>query len=75
MKIEIIATTNSSDLKDKDHFNHLSGLLAGICYMPSSFEDLKNQSEEKILKRSEVTKTGGHHSVFGNLFCAAANAL
>jgi len=64
MKIEVIATTNNGILKDKDSFNKLSGLLAGICYMPANFETLKAQSEEKILKRSQMTKEGGHHSVF-----------
>lgn len=64
MKIEAIATTNNEILKDKYSFNRLSGILAGICYMPSNFEDLKAQSEEKILKRSEMTKQSGHHSVF-----------
>lgn len=64
MKIDVIATTNNENLKDKESFNHLSGLLAGICYMPSSFEKLQKQSEDKILKRSEMTKQSGHHSVF-----------
>ena len=64
MKIDIIATTNTENLKDKDDFNYLSGLLAGICYMPSDFEKLKAQSPEKILKRSDMTKQNGHHSVF-----------
>lgn len=64
MKIEIVATTSCENLNDKNDFNHLSGILAGICYMPSNFEKLKNQSKEKILKRSEITKKNGHHSVF-----------
>lgn len=64
MKIEVVATTNSEHFNDKDDFNHLSGLLAGICYMPSGFEELKKQSDEKILNRSLVTKKSGHHSVF-----------
>ena len=68
MKIEVIATTNSDNLKDKNSFDYLSGLLAGICYMPSSFEALQKQDAEKILKRSDTTKQSGHHSVFEHAY-------
>lgn len=64
MKVEVIATTSTENLSNKNDFNHLSGLLAGICYMPTNFDKLKNQTEEKILKRSDITKKNGHHSVF-----------
>ena len=64
MKIEVVATTSYENLNDKNNFNYLSGILAGICYMPSGFDQLKNQSEEKIIKRSDLTKKNGHHSVF-----------
>ena len=64
MKIEVVATTSYENLNNKNNFNYLSGILAGICYMPSGFDQLKNQSEEKIMKRSDLTKKNGHHSVF-----------
>lgn len=64
MKIEVVATTSNQYLNNKNDFDYLSGLLAGICYMPSDFDKLKKQSKEKILNRSHLTKTGGHHSVF-----------
>ena len=64
MNIEVIATTSTENLNNRDDFNYMSGLLAGICYMPSTFEQLKTQSQEKTLKRSDTTKKNGHHSVF-----------
>ena len=64
MNVKVIATTTTEGLNNKDDFNYMSGLLAGICYMPTNFEQLKNQCQEKILNRSDTTKKNGHHSVF-----------
>lgn len=47
-----------------EQYNYYAGLAAGICYMPNDFEALKNKPQQTTLNRAEMTKTGGHHSVF-----------
>ena len=66
MKIKIVATTstNENNFEDQNKFNKFSGKVAGICYMPGSFEDLMSEKEEKTMKRANSTKENGHHSVF-----------
>ena len=46
----------------KHSFDVFSGKAGGICYMPSSWDKLNNEPEEKSLKRSSLTKENGHHS-------------
>ncbi len=64
MKVSVIANTSCDEINDKELFTKLGGKLAGICYMPNNFEALENESEEKTLRRANVTKSSGHHSVF-----------
>ncbi len=64
MKIRVIATTNTKNFMDKNEFDKFSGIVAGVCYMKNTFEDLENQPETTIFKRAERTKNDGHHSVF-----------
>ncbi len=66
MEIKLIATTttNSNNFEDKVKFDKFSGKVAGICYMPGTFDDLLLESEEKTIKRANLTKNSGHHSVF-----------
>lgn len=64
MEIDVIATTHVGYNADKNDFDMFSGKMAGVCYMPSTFEDLKNEDETKTIKRMNLTKNNGHHSVF-----------
>lgn len=55
-----------------DHINesdvyHMSGLNAGICYMPEDYDTLSKEPLEKTIKRAEQSKLMGHHSVFGHM--------
>lgn len=68
MKISITATThvanNPKDIASKAEFDNFGGKSAGICYMPSSFNDLLNEPAEKTARRTLQTKNSGHHSVY-----------
>lgn len=66
MEIRVLAATapyNSSENK-QEYFNKLSGEVAGICYMPSTIDNILNQPLEKKLRRAQTTKESWHHSVF-----------
>ena len=47
----------------KESFDKFGGKAGGICYMPDTWETLDNESDIKSLRRAEMTKEGGHHSV------------
>lgn len=63
MEIKILATTNKN-IVGKNEFNLLSGQVAGVCYMKDNINALLNEPVEKSLKRADLTKNNGHHSVF-----------
>lgn len=64
MRVEIVASTSRQLPNFKEEFDELGGELAGICYMPHTFEDIKNQSLEKKFARANMVKSSGHHSIF-----------
>lgn len=64
MDISIIATTHMGHVAEKQDFDNLSGKAAGVCYMPSTFNELLNEDENKTIKRINQTKESGHHSVY-----------
>ena len=66
MEIKIIATTATDykNFENSEQYNIFSGKVAGVCYMPNTFDDLINESQEKTLKSCNLTKNNGHHSVF-----------
>ena len=64
MNISIIATTNMGYIAEKHEFDALSGKAAGVCYMPSTFDELLKEDKVKTNKRVLQTKESGHHSVF-----------
>lgn len=64
MDIDVIATTHVGYTADKDDFDMFSGRMAGVCYMSSTFDDLKKEDPEKTRKRMNLTKNNGHHSVY-----------
>ena len=64
MKIKVIGCTNTNYTPNKDEIEIFCGKSAGICYMPSTYEKIENEDREKTLKRINLTKTNGHHSVY-----------
>lgn len=64
MKVEIVASTSRQLPNFREEFDELGGELAGICYMPHTFDDVKNQPLDRKLARAGLVKDGGHHSVF-----------
>ena len=60
---EQIGRSNST-LEDHVEF---SGLNAGVCYMPATFEALKSQPTETKIKRGKSTIGRTHHSVAGHV--------
>ena len=63
MNVEIIASTKLG-VESKENFEILSGKAAGVCYMPSTFNELINEDVAKTNRRVNQTKQSGHHSVF-----------
>lgn len=64
MEISVIASTHVGYEADKNEFDVFSGKTAGVCYMASSFSELLKEDKEKTVKRCNLTKNNGHHSVF-----------
>ena len=52
MEVKIIAetSTNPKNFEDASDYNQFSGRVAGVCYMPGSYQDLENEPIEKTLK-------------------------
>jgi len=66
MKIQIIGSTKKGNILKKEEALEFGATLAGICYMPDSFEALKNEDKEKNKNRQRLTLENGHHSVYGH---------
>ena len=52
---------------DKDEAIKLSGKIAGVCYDKEGFAHLENESEEKTMRRVDMTLNNGHHSVYDHI--------
>lgn len=52
---------------NKDEAIKLSGQIAGICYDKEGYDHLKNEPEEKTMRRVNMTINNGHHSVYDHL--------
>ena len=52
---------------NKDEAIKLSGQIAGICYDKEGYDHLKNEPEEKTMRRVDMTINNGHHSVYDHL--------
>lgn len=63
MKISVIGSTCNS----KDEAVLFAGRAAGVCYMPSSFESLASEPEERTFARAKGTLVSGHHSVYDHI--------
>lgn len=64
MKISILGSTKPEYILSKEEAIKFGGKSAGICYMPDDINTLISESEEKTLKRANMTLNSGHHSVF-----------
>jgi len=53
---------------DKEEAIKLSGKIAGVCYDKEGFLHLVNESEEKTMRRAQMTLDNGHHSVYDHVF-------
>lgn len=70
MKFNIKSFTVAKDnitAEDLKEAERLSGIYAGICYMPNTFEALE-QNTEAALKRVQGTLKKGHHSVMSHIY-------
>ena len=51
----------------KERALNLSGKIAGVCYDKEGFNHLLNESEQKTLRRIDMTLNNGHHSVYDHI--------
>ena len=58
---------NEDGTYNKDEAIKLSGQIAGICYDKEGYDHLKNEPEEKTMRRVDMTINNGHHSVYDHL--------
>ncbi len=52
---------------DKDEALKLAGKIAGVCYDEEGFAHLKDEPEEKTMRRISRTLNNGHHSVYDHI--------
>lgn len=64
MYLNIIASTKPDQIVDKHDLDLFCGHIAGVCYMPSNFQDLLLEDQAKTEKRIARTMNDKHHSVF-----------
>ena len=69
IKIEILPNLylNEDGTFNKNDAMNLSGKIAGVCYDKEGFNNLKNEPEEKTIKRINLTLNNGHHSVYDHI--------
>lgn len=69
IKIEILPNLflNEDGTFNKNAAMNLSGKIAGVCYDKEGFNNLKNEPEEKTIKRINLTLNNGHHSVYDHI--------
>ncbi len=52
---------------NKDKAIKLCGKIAGVCYDKEGFNHIANESEEKTMRRVDMTLNNGHHSVYDHI--------
>lgn len=69
IKIELLPNYYLTENRtfDKDNALKLCGKIAGVCYDKEGFKHLENESEEKTLRRVNMTINNGHHSVYDHI--------
>ena len=68
MEIKVIATTNFGHIAEKEEFEKMAGLTAGVCYLSNTIDELFLESEIKTMNRTNSIKESGHHSPFDHPF-------
>ena len=58
---------NENGTFNKEEAIKLSGKIAGVCYDKEGFNHLINESEEKTMRRVDMTLNNGHHSVYDHI--------
>ncbi|MDO5481032.1 MAG: FAD-dependent thymidylate synthase [Candidatus Saccharibacteria bacterium] len=66
MKIDVLASTKLGHWEGTRDMLRLSGLEAGICYMPKDYKNLIREQIDKTMQRANGTVENGHHSVTGH---------
>lgn len=69
VKIDILP---NQFLKEDGSFNQdeaikLCGKIAGVCYDKEGFNHIATESEEKTMRRVDMTLNNGHHSVYDHI--------
>ncbi len=64
MEIRILGSTKPEYKLDKEDATNFAGKAAGICYLPSTMDELFNEDIEKTKRRAKMTLSSGHHSVY-----------
>lgn len=67
MDIKVLASSQPGSFLEIPKAIEFSGHMAGICYMPDSFEAIQGEPEEKTIKRANMVLQSGHHSVFDHV--------
>lgn len=70
MKINIAKSYYQDEFGNNDLENSLllCGKFAGVCYDKFGYDHIKNEETQKTLKRIELTKNNGHHSVYDHIY-------
>ncbi len=64
MKIKILGSTKPEFKLTKEEASNFAGKAAGICYLPSTMDELFNEDIAKTERRAKMTLNSGHHSVY-----------
>ena len=64
MNIKILGSTKPEYELTKEDAANFAGKAAGICYLPSTIDELFNEDKEKTVRRTKMTLNSGHHSVY-----------
>ena len=64
MEIKILGSTKPEFKLTKEEASNFAGKAAGICYLPSTMDELFNENIEKTERRAKMTLNSGHHSVY-----------
>ena len=60
MNIKILGSTKPEYKLEKEEASRFAGKAAGICYLPSTMEDLFNEDIDKTERRAKMTLNSGH---------------
>ncbi len=64
MEIKILGSTKPEYKLTKSEAMNFAGKAAGICYLPSTLDELFSEDVVKTERRANMTLNSGHHSVY-----------